>query len=68
MTHIQRMFKKKPMLFVWLFFGIGILFFIYGTVFPIDEPMINTTVLIGEIFFGSGILTGAVILIQRRKR
>ncbi len=68
MTHIQRMFKKKPMLFVWLFFGIGILFFIYGTVFPIDEPMINTTVLIGEIFFGIGILTGAVILIQRRKR
>jgi len=68
MSHIQTMFKKKPMLFVWLFFGIGILFFIHGTVFPIDEPMINTPVLVGEIFFGIGILTGAVILLQRRRR
>ena len=67
-TSLEKQFKKKPMLYVWLFFGIGILFFIYGTVFPIDEPMINTTVLVGEIFFGVGIITGAVILLQRRSR
>jgi hypothetical protein len=68
MTDLEKTFKKKPMLLVWLFFGVGILFFIHGTLFPIDEPMINTTVLIGEVFFGIGIITGAVILIQRRKR
>jgi len=68
MTDIEKTIKKKPMLLVWMFFGIGILFFIYGTVFPIDEPMINTTVLIGEIFFGIGIITGAVILIQRKRK
>jgi len=67
-TDIEKTIKKKPMLLVWLFFGVGILFFIYGTVFPIDEPMINTTVLIGEIFFGIGIITGAVILIQRKRK
>jgi len=68
MVKIEKTIQKKPMLLVWLFFGVGILFFIFGTVFPIDEPMINTTVLIGEIFFGIGIITGAVILIQRKRR
>lgn len=68
MTDIEKTIKKKPMLLVWLFFGIGILFFIVGTVFPIDEPMINTTVLFGEIFFGIGIITGAVILIKRKRK
>jgi len=65
-THIRTLFKKKPSLYVWLFFGIGISFFFLGTVFPIDEPMINTTFVVGEIFFGLGILTGAVILIKKR--
>ncbi len=67
MTHIRTLFQKKPSLFVWLFFGIGIIFFMIGTIFPIDEPMINTTVFVGEVFFGIGILAGAVILLRRKR-
>lgn len=37
-----------------------------GTIFPIDEPMINTTVFVGEVFFGFGIIAGALILLKRK--
>lgn len=37
-----------------------------GTIFPIDEPMINTTIFVGEVFFGIGIIAGAVILLRRK--
>lgn len=68
MTDLVKIYKKKPSLAIWTLFGIGILFFIYGTVLPTIDPAINFPVLIGEIFFGLGILSGAVILLRGRKR
>jgi len=68
MTDLVKILKKQPTLFVWIFFGIGVILFMIGTLFPAIDPMINFTTFLGEIFFGLGIITGASILLAKRRR
>jgi len=68
MTDLVKIFKKQPTLYVWTFFGIGVILFMIGTLYPAVDPMINFTTFAGEIFFGLGILVGASILLAKRRR
>ncbi len=69
MIDIEKTIRKKPALLVWLFFGIGIIFFTIGTLFPpTDIQMVDQITLLGEGFFASGIIVGAIILLRKRKK
>lgn len=68
MTDIKKLYKRKPTLYIWTLFGIGIILFMYGTVKPTIDPAINYAVLTGEIFFASGIIIGAILLVRMKKR
>lgn len=67
MTDIKKLYKRKPTLYVWTLFGIGILLFMYGTIRPTIDPAINWVVLIGEGFFALGIIVGAILVVRKRK-
>jgi len=64
---ITKLYEKYPSLMVWSFFGLGVIFFMKGTIQPTIDPEVNIPVLVGEIFFAIGIIIG-VILVLKRKR
>ena len=68
MTDLAKIFKKNPSLYVWIFFGIGIILFMVGTLHPVIDPMINTVTFVGEIFFGIGIIVGISIILSKRRK
>ena len=48
---ITKLYEKYPSLMVWSFFGLGVIFFMKGTIQPTIDPEVNIPVLVGEIFF-----------------
>ncbi len=59
---------KKPALLVWILFGIGIIFFMTGTLNPVPDTEVDKITLLGEAFFASGIIVGAVIVVNSKRK
>jgi len=69
MTDLVKLYKKKPSLFVWTFFGLGIIAFMFGTLFPPNDiQMVDQITLLGEGLFASGIIVGAILVVKRKRK
>lgn len=59
---------RKPALLVWILFGAGVISFMVGTLNPVPDTEVDRITLLGEAFFASGIIIGAILVINSKRK